>query len=61
MAQVCTSAAAAIACALVQGTVDGLAAMGQFRQVQGVMHLALLRVFHPYQGHPGGLGTGIKL
>jgi len=50
-----------IARTLPQGVMDLLAAMGKVRQVQGVMHLALLRVFHPYQGHPGGFGTGIKL
>jgi hypothetical protein len=61
MAQVRTSAAAAIARALLQGTMDDLAAMGQFRQLHGVMNLAVLGLFDAHQGHPGGLGTGIKL
>jgi hypothetical protein len=41
--------------------VDDLAAMREFRQVHSVMHLALLGLFDAYQGHPGGLGTWIKL
>jgi hypothetical protein len=35
--------------------------MGQFRQVQAVMHLARLGLFDAYQGYPAGFGTGIKL
>ena len=61
MAQVRTSAATAIACALLQGMMDDLTAMREFRQVHGVMHLALLGLFDAHQGHPGGLGAGIKL
>jgi hypothetical protein len=61
MAQVRTSAATAIARTLLHGSVDDFATMGQFRQVQGVVHLALLGLFDAHQGHPGGLGTGIKL
>jgi hypothetical protein len=40
---------------------DDITAMGQFRQVQGMMNLALLGLFDAHQGHPRGLGTGIKL
>jgi predicted protein tyrosine phosphatase len=61
MAQVRSSAAAAIGRALLQGTMDDLTAMGQFRQVHSVMNLAVLALFDAHQGHPGGLGTGIKL
>jgi hypothetical protein len=61
MAQVRTPAATAIARAPLQGMVDDLAAMREFRQVQAVMHLALLGLFDAHQGHPGGLGAGIKL
>ncbi len=61
MAQVRTSAATAIACSLLQSMVDDLAAMGQFRQVQAVMHLAILGLFDTHQGHPAGFGTRIEL
>jgi len=61
MAQIRTSAATAIARSLMQSTMDDLAAMGQFRQVQGVMYLARLGLFDADESHPGGFGTGIKL
>src|SRR6266851_1029033 len=52
MPQVRTPTPSPIASTLAQGVMDLFAAMGQFRQVQAVMHLAPLRVFHPYQGYP---------
>jgi hypothetical protein len=61
MAQVRTSAATAIACPPSHGLVDGLATMGQLRQVQGMMHLALSGLFDAHQGYASGFGTGIKL
>ena len=61
MPQVRTPTPSPIARTLAQGVMDLFAAMGKFRQVQAVMHLAPLRVFHPYQGYPAGFGTGIKL
>jgi len=61
MAQVRTSAATAMARSLLQSTMDDLAAMGQFCQVPGVMHLARWGLFDTHQGYPGGFGTGIKL
>jgi hypothetical protein len=61
MAQVRTAAATAIARPSVHGMVDDFAAMGQFRQLQSVVHLALLGLFDAHQGHPGGPGTGVKL
>jgi hypothetical protein len=33
--------------------------MGQFCQVQGVMHLACISCFHASQGHPGRCGAGV--
>jgi hypothetical protein len=60
MAQVRASAATAIPRSLLHGLMDDLTAMGQFRQVQSVMHFALLGLFDAHQGHPGSLGTGIK-
>jgi hypothetical protein len=35
---------------------DDITAMGQFRQVQGMMNLALLGLFDAHQGHPRGVG-----
>jgi hypothetical protein len=61
MAQVRTSAATTKTRALLQSTVDAPSAMGQFGQLQGVMQLALPRLFNAHQGHPSGLGTGIQL
>jgi len=59
MAQVRPSATT-IARSSLHRMVDHLAAMGQFRQVQAVMHLTLLGLFDAHQGYPAGFGTGIK-
>jgi len=61
MAQVRTPAATPKTRSLPQSTMDAPSAMGQFCQVQGVMQLALPRLFDAHQGHPGGYGTRIQL
>ena len=60
VSQVRTSAPPPVACALAQSAMNLLPPMGQFGQMQAVMHFALRGIFYPHQSDSSGLATRVQ-
>jgi len=61
MSQVCASAPPPVACALAQSVMNLLPPMGQFGQMQTVMHFALRCLFYPHQSDSSRLAAWVQL